>query len=70
MTQQDYNWLLENRHILYSSIRMTPQQGAMIFTIYNRISPKYMAYTTCGSCVRTVINLLKQEFEKYTQTTL
>jgi hypothetical protein len=68
MTQEDYNWLLANRTLMYSSIRMTPIQGAMIFAIYNRISPKPMNYTTCGSCVRNVVNLLKQEFEKYTTT--
>jgi len=66
MTQEDYNWLLANRTIMYSSIRMTPEQGHKLFEIYNRIAPKHMAYTTCGSCVRTVINLLKQEYEKIT----
>jgi hypothetical protein len=65
MTEQDYLWLVDNRALLYNSTRMTPQQGAMIFTIYNKLSPKYMAYTTCGSCIRTVISLLRQEYEKY-----
>ena len=68
MTQEDYDWLLANRTIMYSSIRMTTEQGHKLFQIYNRLSPKHMAYTTCGSCVRTVVNLLKQEFEKYTTT--
>lgn len=69
MTEQDYQWLLDNRAIMYSSTRMTPEQGHRIFVIYNAIAPTRMNYTTCGSCVRTVINLLKQEFEKHTQTT-
>ena len=68
MTQEDYDWLLANRTIMYSSIRMTTEQGHKLFQIYNRIAPKPMNYTTCGSCVRSVVNLLKQEFEKYTQT--
>ena len=68
MTQEDYDWLLANRTIMYSSIRMTTEQGHKLFQIYNRIAPKPMAYTTCGSCVRSVVNLLKQEFEKYTTT--
>jgi len=65
MTQQDYNWLSENKTILYNSIRMTREQGYKIFDIYNTISPKQMNYTSCGSCVRTVVSLLRQEFEKY-----
>jgi hypothetical protein len=68
MTQEDYNWLLANRTLMYSSIRTTPEQGHKIFEIYNKIAPKPLAYTTCGSCVRNVVNLLKQEFEKYTTT--
>ena len=68
MTDTDHQWLLDNRTIMYSSIRMTREQGQKIFEIYNRISPKPMNYTTCGSCVRTVVSLLRQEFEKYTQT--
>jgi hypothetical protein len=68
MTQLDHQWLSENRALLYNSTRMTLQQGHMIFQIYNRLAPKPMNYTTCGSCVRTVISLLKQEFEKYTTT--
>jgi len=67
MTDTDYQWLLANRALMYSSTRMTPQQGHMIFDIYNRLSPKKMSYTTCGSCVRTVVSLLRQEFEKYTK---
>jgi hypothetical protein len=66
MTQQDFEWLTENRNIMYVSTRMTREQGQMIFDIYNRIQPKRMEFTTCGSCVRTVINYLKQEYEKYT----
>ena len=69
MNHQDYSWLLQNRQLLYSSIRMTKEQGYKIFEIYNKISPKIMNYTTCGSCVRSVIRLLRHEFEKYTQTT-
>ena len=65
MTQQDYNWLSENKTILYNSIRMTREQGYKLFEIYNTISPKQMNYTSCGSCVRTVVSLLRQEFEKY-----
>ena len=68
MTQQDYNWLLENKTILYNSIRMTREQSYKLFEIYNTISPKPMSHTSCGSCVRTVVSLLRQEFEKYTQT--
>ena len=64
MTQQDFEWLTENRNILYVSTRMDREKGQMIFDIYNRLSPKPMNYTTCGSCIRTVINLLKQEYEK------
>ena len=67
MTQEDYDWLLERKHFLYSSARMTRDEGQKIFEIYNRISPKRMNYTTCGSCVRTVLGLLRQEFEKYNQ---
>jgi len=67
MTQEDYQWLLERRAFLYNSIRMTREEGQKIFEIYNRIQPKPMAYTTCGSCVRTVVSLLRQEFEKYKQ---
>ena len=67
MTQEDYAWVLENRTLLYNSVRMTKEQGYKIFEIYNRLAPKPMNYTTCGSCVRTVISLLKQEFEKYTE---
>lgn len=66
MTEQDYQWLTENRAIMYSSTRMTPAQAQMMFTIYNKLAEKPMAYTTCGSCVRTVIGLLKQNYEKYT----
>lgn len=65
MTQEDYNWLLENRQLLYNSIRMTREQSYKIFEIYNQIAPKKMNPTSCGSCVRNVIKLLKQEFEKY-----
>ena len=65
MTEEDYNWLLQRRAFLYNSTRMTREEGQKIFEIYNRISPKQMNYTTCGSCVRTVIGLLRQEFEKY-----
>ena len=65
MTPQNYQWLLENKTILYNSIRMTREQGYKIFDIYNTISPKQMNYTSCGSCVRTVVSLLRQEFEKY-----
>ena len=68
MTQQDHQWLSENRTLLYNSIRMTREQGYKIFDIYNNISPKPMSYTSCGSCVRTVVNLLRQEFEKYKPT--
>jgi len=67
MTQEDYQWLLERRAFLYNSIRMTREEGQKIFEIYNRIAPKPMAYTTCGSCIRTVVSLLRQEFEKYKQ---
>jgi hypothetical protein len=66
MTHEDWTWISQNRTILYSSLRMTKEQGQKIFEIYNRLSPKRMEFTTCGSCVRTVINLLKQEYEKYT----
>ena len=65
MTEEDYNWLLQRRAFLYNSTRMTREEGYKIFEIYNRISPKQMNYTTCGSRVRTVISLLRQEFEKY-----
>ena len=68
MTQQDYQWSLDNRTIMYSSIRMTREQGYKIFDIYNTISPKPMSHTSCGSCVRTVVSLLRQEFEKYKPT--
>lgn len=63
MTQEDYLWLVENRALLYNSTRMTQLQGHMIFAIYNRLAPKPMNYTTCGSCVRTVISLLRQQYE-------
>jgi len=67
MTEEDYQWILQRKSFLYNSTRMTREEGQKIFEIYNRISPKQMNYTTCGSCVRTVIGLLKQEFEKYKQ---
>ena len=67
MTDQDYQWLLANRALMYASTKTTREQGHRLFEIYNKISPKKMAYTTCGSCVRTVISLLRQEFEKYNQ---
>ena len=65
MTEEDYQWILQRKSFLYNSTRMTREEGQKIFEIYNRISPKQMNYTTCGSCVRTVIGLLRQEFEKY-----
>jgi len=68
MTPEDYSWLLENRTLLYNSIRMTTEQGHKCFELYNKIAPTPMNYTTCGSCVRTVVGLLRQEFEKHTQT--
>jgi hypothetical protein len=66
MTQENYEWLLENKTLLYNSIRMTKDQSLKIFEIYNTLVSIPMKYTTCNSCVRTVIRLLKQEFEKYT----
>ena len=68
MNDIDYNWLLANRALMYASTKMTREQGHKIFEIYNKISQKPMNYTTCGSCVRSVIRLLRQEFENYTTT--
>ena len=65
LTEEDKTWLDNNKSLLYVSTRMTTEQSTNVFRIYSYLSGKLKKPTTCGNCVRTVINLIKNKYENY-----
>ena len=63
MTQQDLEWLEANQ-LIFGNIRLSKEQHAEMFDIYNRITGENKRTTSCGRCVMSVKKRLKFEYEK------
>ena len=63
MTQQDRQWLDENQ-IIFNNVRLTPEQGAMLYAIYNRLTGESKRPTSCGRCVASTKKTVKHHYDK------
>jgi len=64
MTQEDIDWVRANEILFRVNHTITPEQRQTIFNIYNRITGENKKTTSCGRCVRSVLNLVYFTYKK------
>jgi hypothetical protein len=62
MTQEDYDWLVPQERILFTSTRLKPEQIQMIYDIHNRITTENKRPNNCGSCLRNTMRIVKHNY--------
>lgn len=68
MIATDLQWLQLHRDYMYVSTKVNTTDAQMIYDIFNRLTGQKKAPNGCGSCMRNTIKLIKQHYEKATQT--
>ena len=63
LTEDEYNYLDEFYSNLKSSV--SPNQQRELLKIYNRVFKQRMQPTSCGSCVREIVNKLNTLYAIY-----
>jgi hypothetical protein len=63
LTESEYDYL----HMFYSRGRnsVTPNEQREILKIYNRVLHEKMQPTSCGSCLREIVNKLEKLYTIY-----
>ena len=66
LTQEEYEYLHEffNR----PKLSMKPSEQYKMLEINNRVFSQRLQYTTCGSCVQSMVNQLKHVYDAYSNT--
>lgn len=66
LTQDEYEYLDEffNR----PKLSMKPSEQYKMLEINNRVFSQKLQYTTCGSCVQSMVNQLKHVYDAYSST--
>jgi len=62
--EQALGWLAENKYLLTSSIKFTPQQIRDFFAAYNLITGENKAVVGCGRCILNMKHRLLTESKK------
>jgi hypothetical protein len=65
LTEDEFNYLTESK-ILNKNI-LIPSEQRELLTIYNRVFSQKRQPTSCGSCLREVVNGLNQVLNEYKQ---
>jgi len=63
MTQQDKQWLDQNLKV-FGNVRLTPEEGQMLYAIYNRLTGESKRPTSCGRCVASTKNTVKYYYDQ------
>jgi len=63
MIQQDKQWLDEHPYIL-GNVRITPEENAMLFAIYNRLTGETKRPTSCGRCLLNTKKTIKHYYDQ------
>jgi hypothetical protein len=63
MTLEDKQWLDQHPHIL-GNVRITPEENAMLFAIYNRLTGENKKPTSCGRCVANTKKTIKHYYDQ------
>jgi hypothetical protein len=64
MTQKDYDWLTENKHV-FNNVRLTIDEKQRLFAIYNSVTNETMKVTSCARCVSNVKKRLVVEYDRF-----
>jgi hypothetical protein len=62
--EQAFEWLEQNKYILTTSIKFTPQQIKDFFSAYNLITGENKPVVGCGRCILNMKHRLLAELKK------
>jgi hypothetical protein len=62
--EQALTWLEDNKYLLTSSIKFTPQQIRDFFAAYNLVTGENKAVVGCGRCILNMKHRLLSELKK------
>ena len=65
LKQREYNFL--DRIYKAKSRVLSREDNQELYRVYNRVFNTKKVSTTCGSCVKSVINELKKIYDEYTE---
>ena len=64
MTQEQQQWVTENRILLTTSRRYSPAELQDIFNLYNSLTGERKKTTSCGRCIENVKKRILFEYDK------
>lgn len=66
LTPEEYEYL--DTFFSRARLSMKPSEQYKMLEINNRVFSQKLEYTTCGSCVQSMVNQLKHVYDAYSQT--